>query len=385
MRSGRKATSPQADVVCNESHSDEAVNKKSDADEEDEEKQEQDTNLHRLPSDSDNKESGNIANEVQEHNAEEKVHDNVEQHEVVFGDNSHVDEGSTVDNECVSTVTDLEKLKNLLHEEAKPETPKDETTQIDGSSSGPEPLPVAVSNESENLENYFQELEDDMFGWGSDEGDKNASDIETGDSEECREMNKKSLFEGKQESDPTVEENRTEVVEESADASDVALPSQVDSPQGDDPHPSGDTHEASETDPSCKVGVESQPINGKEEMVHPRNNGNTLETNESDSSPEEPCTDEQRTRDNTNVDNEEEVQESKDLEPSETPAEQNSDEANFGDQENIKIPNLPLYAGEDDDDRKGQDDSITVPPTDEVRKQLKDVLVDVRFFLGMYI
>ena len=384
-RSGRKASSSQVDLVYNESLSDEAVNKKSDADGEDEEKQEQDTNLQRFPSDSDSKKSGNKANEDQEDNAEEKGHHNVEQHEVVFGDNSHVDEGSTVDNECVSTVTDLEKLKNLLHEEAKPETPKDETTQIDGSSSGPEPLPVAVSNESENLENYFQELEDDMFGWESDEGDKNASYIETGDSEDCREMNKKSLSEGKEESDPTVEENRTEVVEELTDASDVALPSQVDSPQSDDTHPSDDTHEASETDPSCKIGVKSQQINGKEEMVHPRNDGNTLETNESDSSPEEQFTDEQRTRDNTTVDNEEEVQESKDLETIETPAEQKSDQANFGDQENIKIPNLPLYAGEDDDDRKGQDDSITVPPTDEVRKQLKDVLVDVRFFLGMYI
>ena len=375
LRSGRKATSPQADVVCNESHSDEeAVNKKSDADGEEEEKQEQDTNLQRLPSDSDIRESGDEANEVQEDNAEEKGHDDVDQREVVSGDNSHVDKGSTVDNECVSFVTDLEKLKNILQEEAQSETRKAETTQVDGSSDGPEPLAVAVSNESENLENYFQELEDDMFGWEIDEGDKNASDIETDDSEDCREINEKSLSKGKEES---VEENRTEVVEESTDASDVATPSQVDQ------HSSDDTHEPSEIDPSCKVGVDSEQINEKEEVVHPRNDGNTLETNESDSSPEEQCTDEQGTRDNTNDDNEEEVQESKDFETSETPAEQKIDQANFDDQGNVQVPNLPFSAGEDGDDRKGQDEGITVPPTDEVRKQLKDVLVDVRFFLGM--
>ena len=386
MRSGRKATSPQADVVYNESHSDEeAVNKKSVVDGEDEEKQEEDTNLQGLPSDSDNKESGNKANEVQEDNAEEKGHDDVEEHEVVSGDYSHIDEGSTVDSECVSTVTDLEKLKNLLQEEAQAETHKAETTQVDDSRPGPEPLAVAESNESENLENYFQELEDDMFGWESDGGDKNASDIETGDSEDYREINEKSLSKGQEESDLSVEENRTEVVEESTDASDVAMPSQVDSPQGEDPHSSDDTHGPSETDPSCNVGIESQQINEKEEVIQPRNDGNTMETNESDSSPEEQCTDEQRARGNANGDNEEVVQETKDLETSEIPAEQEIDQANFGNQGNVEIPKLPLYAGEDGDDRKGQDDGVPVPPTDEVRKQLKGVLVDVRFFLGMCI
>ena len=386
MRSGRKATSPQADVVYNESHSDEeAVNTKSVVDGEDEEKQEQDTNLQRLPSDSNNKESGNKASEVQEDNAEENGHVDVEHHEVVSGDTSHVDKGSSVDRERISSVTDLEKLKNLLQEEAQAETHKAETTQVDDSSHGPEPSAVAESNESENLENYFQELEDDMFGWESDEASKNASDIETGDSEDCLEMNEKSLSKGNEESDPSVEENRTEVVEESPDASDVAMPSQVDSPQGEDPHSSDDTHEPSETDPSSKEGVESQQMDEKEEVIHPRNDGNTLETNESDSSPEEQCTDEQITRRNTNDDNEEVVQETKDLETSETPAEQRIDQANIGDQGNVQIPKVSSYAGEDGDHRKGQDDGITVPPTDEVRKQLKDVLVDVRFFLGMYI
>ena len=383
MRSGRKATSPQADVVFNESHSDEeAVNEKSDVIGEDEEKQGQVTNLHRFPSDSDNAGSVNKVNELHEDNAEEKGHDDVEQYEGVCADTGDVDEEPTVDSECVSSVTDLEKLKNLLQEEAQPETPKAETTQVDDSSHGQEPS--AVANESENLENYFQELEDDMFGWESDEAGKNASDSEAGNTEGVREKtNGKSLSEGEDESDPSVEENRTDVVEESTGANDVAIPSQVDSPRGGDSRSSNDTHEPSETDPSCKIGVESQQVNEKEEVINPRIDESTLKTNESDSSPEEQCTNEQRTSDNTNDDNEEEVQETKDLETRDSPEEQAFDQATCGDQGNAQIHKSPLFAGEDGDNRKGQDDGKAAPPTDEVRKQLKDVLVDVRFFLGM--
>ena len=380
MRSGRKATSPQADVVFNESLSDEeAVNTKSDADGEDEEKQGQDTNLQRLPSDSDNEESGNKVNEVQEDIAEEKGHDGVEQHEVVSGDTGDVDKGSTVDSECVSSVTDLEKLKNLLQEETQPETSKAETTQVDGVSHGQEPSAEAVANESENLENYFQELEDDMFGWESDEADKNASDSEAGDTDDCRgKTNGKSLSEGKEESEPSVEENRTEVVEESTDTNDVAMPSQLDSPLGEDSHFSDNTHEQSN-----EVGVDSQHVNEKEEVIHPRDDGETLKTNESDLSAEEQCTDEQRTSGDTNEEEEDEIQETKDLETREKPGEQAIDQANCGDQGNAQLPKLPLFAGEDGNKRKEPEGGgITIPPTDEVRKQLKDVLVDVRFFLG---
>ena len=387
MRSGRKATSPQADVVFNESHSDEeAINTTSDADGEDEEKQGQDTNLQRLPFDSDNEESGNKANEVREDYLEEKGHDGVEQHEVVSGDTGDVNKGSTVDNDCVSSVTNLEKLKNLLQDEVQPETPKAETTQVDDSSHGQEPSAAAGANESENLENYFQELEDDMFGWESDEADKNASDSDT---EGCREkMNEKSLSEGKEESHLSVEENRTEEVGESIDANanDVTMPGQVDSPQVEDSHSSDDKHEPSETDQSSEAGVDAQRVNEKEEVIHPRDDKKTLKTNESDSSPEEQCTDEQKTKLNTNEEEEEdEVQETKDLETREKPAEQTFDEANCGDQGNAQIPKLPLFAGEEGNNRNKPDDGITIPPTDEVRKQLKDVLVDVRFFLGMYI
>ena len=371
VRSGRKATSPQADVVINESHSDEeAVKTKSKYDGVDEEKQVHDPNLKRLPSDSDSEESGNKADEVQEVNTEEMGHD-VELHEVVPGDTSDVETGSTADTECVSSVTDLEKLKNLLQEEAQPETSKADITQVDDSSSGQESSAAAVANESENLESYFQELEDDMFGWESDEAEKNASDNETGDTEDCREIsNEKSFSEKIEEGDRRVEENRTEVIEESTDANDVAMSSQEDSPQGEDSHSSSDTHEPSETD--------------QEEAINPRDDGNTLTTNESDSSPEEQCTDEKRTSGNTN-DDEEEVQDTKDLETRETPEERTFDQTNCGDQENAQIPKLPSFAGEDDSNKKQQDSDVPLPPTDEVRKQLKDVLVDVRFILGRYI
>ena len=380
VRSGRKATSPQADVVFSESHSDEeAAKTKSEADGEDEEKQGQDTNLQRLPSDSDDEEGGNEANEFREDNA----HDDVAQHEVVSGNTGDVCEGSTVDSECVSSVTDLEKLKSLLQEEAQPETPKAEATQVDDSSHGQDPAAVAVADKSENLESYFQELEDDMFGWESEEADKNASDSETGDEEDCREINEKSLSEGKEESDMNVEEKRTEVVEQSTDANDVATSSQLDSLQSEDSHSSDDTHEPSGTDPSCKIGVESEQINEKEELINPTNDGNTLKTDESDSSPREQCTDERGTGDNTR--DGEDVQDTKDSETRDLPEEKTFDQTNCDDQGNVQIPKSPLFVGEDGDNRKEEDDNITVPPSDEIRKQLKDVLVDVRFFLGKYI
>ena len=425
VRSGRKATSPRADVVIDESHSDEeAVKTKSKYDGVDEEKQVHDPNLKRLPSDSDSEESGNKADEVQEVNTEEMGHD-VELHEVVPGDTSDVETGSTADTECVSSVTDLEKLKNLLQEEAQPETSKADITQVDDSSSGQESSAAAVANESENLESYFQELEDDMFGWESDEAEKNASDNETGDTEDCREIsNEKSFSENIEEGDRRVEENRTEVIEESTDANDVAMSSQEDSPQGEDSHSSSDTHEPSETDqeeainprddgntlttnesdsspeeqctdekrtdsPQGEDSHSSSDTNepsetDQEEAINPRDDGNTLTTNESDSSPEEQCTDEKRTSGNTN-DDEEEVQDTKDLETRETPEERTFDQTNCGDQENAQIPKLPSFAGEDDSNKKQQDSDVPLPPTDEVRKQLKDVLVDVRFILGRYI
>ena len=386
MQSGRKGSSNEADVVLSESHSDEeAVKTKSDADGEDGAKHGQNTNLQRLPSDSDNEESVNEANEVQEDNAEKKGHDDAEQHEVASGDTCDVDKGSTDDSECVSSVTDLEKLKNLLKEVAQPETPKAETTQVDDSNHGQEPSTVAVTDESDNFESYFQELEDDMFGWESDEADHNASDNETGDAEDCRGTTiAKSPPESKGESDANIKASGTEVVEDSTYANDVAMSSQLDSLQGEDTHSLDNTHEPSTTDSSIKVGAESQQINDTEEMSSSRHDGNVLEANESDSSPDEKRTDEQRTSGNTN-DEDEEAQQTKDLETRETPEEQTFDEANCGDQGNAQIPKLPLFSGADGSNKKEQDGGITVPPTDEVRKQLKDVLVDVRFFLGMYI
>lgn len=385
MQSGRKATSPQADVVFNESHSDEeAVKTKSDADGEDGAKHGQNTNLQRFPSDSDNEESVTEANEFREDKAEKKGRNDVEQHEVTSGDTGDVEKGSSVDSECVGSVTDLEKLKDLLKEEAQPETPKAETTGVDDSGHGQEPSAVAVTDESENLESYYQELEDDMFNWESDEGDNNAIDSDTGDAEDCRETtNEKSLSESKEDSDSNTEASGTEVVEESTGANDVAMSSQLDSLQGEDSHSLDNTQELSEIDQASKIGVESQQINENEEVSSPRHDGNSLEANKFDLSPEEQCTDEQRTSRNTN--DEGEAQQTKDLETRETPKEQTFDQANCGDQENAQMPKLPLFAGEDGSNRKEQDGGITVPPTDEVRKQLKDVLVDVRFFLGMYI
>ncbi|KAL9975170.1 hypothetical protein ACROYT_G012297 [Oculina patagonica] len=394
VKSGRKATSKGAEIILNESHSDEqAVEAKSDANGEGEGKDEQNTNslknvegnLERLPSESDNEESVDNGKDVVGDNDEEKGHDDVEHLEVTSEDDiksGDVEKGTNVDNECASPGTDLEKLKNLLEEDAQPETSKTDTTQVDDSVHGQEPSAVAVVDESENLESYFEELEDDMFGWESDEVDNNGTDKESTDVDSCREITDKNAL--GEESDANIKEGGTEVVEESTDANDEALSSQLESVGDDDTHSTSldNMQSPSENDASTNENVESQNIitNDQDSLSQPRDDVNPLEANERISSLGEQHTDEQTTSNNT--DDEGETQQRVDNSATcETPSEQTSDQASSGDQGNAQIPKLSLFASEEGSNIKEQDGGIPAPATDEVRKQLKDVLVDVRFFL----
>ena len=407
VKSGRKATSKGAEIILNESHSDEqAVKTKSDANGVGGNKDGQNINslrnvegnLEGLPSESDNAESVNDAKDVVGNNDEEKGHNDVEDHEVTSEDDKKsddVEEGANADNECASSGTDLEKLKNLLEEDKQSETSKTETTQADDSVQ--EPSAVTVVDESENLESYFQELEDDMFGWESDEVDNNTTDSKAADADSCRETtDKNELPESKEESDANTEEGGSKVVRESTDADDVALTSQLDSVEDEDTHSKpcsdstsiDDIHSPDAIEVSTKEDIESQNIiitNDQDSLSQPRDDANLLEANDPISSLGEQHSDDQTTGNNT--DGEGEAQQREDnLDTRETPSEQSSDQANIsGDQGNAQISKLPLFEGEEGSNKKEEDGGIPVPPTDEVRKQLKDVLVDVRFFLGMYI
>lgn len=403
VKSVRKATSKETDIILNESHSDEqTVKTKSDTNREVGEEDCQNTNsmknvegnLESLPSEYDNKESvTNGVNAIVDDSVEEKIHDNVDQPEVTFEDdekNGDVEKGTNFDKECVSSGTDLEKLKNLLEDDLQPKTSKTDTKQVDDSVDGQEPSAVAVLDESENLESYFEELEDDMFGWESDEVDNNGTGNEIADADSCRETTDESEpVESKEESVENTDQHETKVVEESTDANGEELSSQLDSLGDEDTHlrPCSDstnienTHSPDKIDASTRQYLEVQNVitNDQDCLSQPRDDTNPLEEKDSTSRLEEQRTDELRTSDNTN--GEGEAQQTMDnLDTRETP-----NKETLGDQENEQKPKQPSFASEEGINIKEQDVSIPVPATDEVRKQLKDALVDVRFFLGEYI
>ena len=404
VKSVRKAKSKEADIILNESHSDEqTVKTKSDTHREDGEEDSQNTNslknvegnLESLPSEYDDKESVTKGvNAIVDENVEEKRHDDVDQPEVTSEDdekNGDIEKGANVDKECASSGTDLEKLKNLLEDDLQAKTFNTDTEQVVDSVDGEEPSAIAVVDESENLESYFDELEDDMFGWESDEVDNNGTGNETANANSCRgTTDENEPVESKEESvEKNTEQHETKVVEESTDANGEALSCQLDSLGDEDAHlrPCSDStsieniHSPDEIDASTREDLEAQNVitNDRDCLSQPRDDTNPLEEKESASGPVEQRTSEQTTSDHTN--GEGEAQQTRDnLDTRETPTEET-----LGDQENEQIPKQPSFASEEGINIKEQDAVIPVPATDEVRKQLKDALVDVRFFLGEYI
>ena len=397
VKSVRKAKSKEADIILNESHSDEqTVKTKSDTHREDGEEDSQNTNslknvegnLESLPSEYDDKESVTKGvNAIVDENVEEKRHDDVDQPEVTSEDdekNGDIEKGANVDKECASSGTDLEKLKNLLEDDSQPETSKTDTTQVDDSVDGQKPSAVAVVRESENLESYFEELEDDMFGWESDEVDNNGTGNETANADSCRETTDESepVAERKEEIGENIEEHETKVVEESTDANGETLSSQLDSLGDKDMHLRPCSDSTSIENMHSPDEAQSAITNNQDCLSQPRDDTNPLEEKESASGLVEQPTNEQTTSDNTNGEGEAQ-QTMDDLDTHETPNEQTADHSSSGEQGNEQIPRQPLFGSEEGINIEEQDASIPVPATDEVRKQLKDALVDVRFFLGM--
>ena len=407
VKSERKATSEGTFTVLNESHSDEHTGQSRTT------VMAHDTgndgkNVNTLANAEGNfdgdlspktniQESVNDLNEIVRNNAEEKGHETAEHREVVSGKNNIIETGKDVENERTSSGTDFEKLKNLLGEDVQSETSETETSQPGDSVGGQEPSAVPTVSESASLESYFQELEDDMFGWDSDEDDNNDNDIENVDGSNGSAMtDEKTLCEPKEEGDQNMEESITPFVAESPDTDNVARPGQKDSSEGGDTHSqlcsdstnTDETYAVDELNPLSNESIGSQNIitDDRASLDQPSEDTNLLEANESISNQKEQVGEEQIASDNTNGDGE--TQQSMDSSNTyETPSELTFDQANSGDEGKTQIPKLPGFTSEESNDKNEQGGSIAPPAlaTDEVRKQLKDVLVDVRFFLGMYV
>lgn len=449
VKSGRIATSEGTGAVIKESHSDEHVKKSTIIDDE----QNRGKNLNTLTnaggnfeghfsSETNIEESLKGTKEIVKGTAEEKEHETVEIHDAAFvkntRDSGSVEKGKDGDSECASSGTDLAKLKNLLGDDLQSEVSDTNTSQ---------PTAVATSGDAASLESYFEELEDDMFGWDSNDDESTHTDIETVDGRNTQTTaDEKTCSELKEDTSQNREEDASHTVARSvtehsqADSSEVCAdtPSQlsVDSTNRSDAFANSDPitllEEGVDWSIASKIGKTSQdqprddtnPFEADEFISNQKVEGNEEETarNNTNGESQQPHNslkplgqvgEEQIASNNTQGDGDikqsveslnegEQVGEEqiaiidihndgeipRPVEKSnkyDTISEVPFDQANGGDEENTQTPRLSGFVSE----RSGKEENGSTTPTttasDERRKQLKDVLVDVRFFLGMFV
>ena len=424
----------------------------------------------------------NYTKEVVEEKSGEESYNAVENHDVA-SEGGEKNIRTNIDSEDLSSSTDLEKLKNLLHKGVPTDTSQAENGQVDASTGGQDSSAMEVRDESANFDSYFQELEDDMFGWESNGDENNDSDKENTVADDTDKItSEKTNCEDKEVSDTQNVERGTEDLEELTVVKDEASSSELDSLKCEkenlpDEANTDDSRAPDEIEPLKEKEIEAEHFDTNE-RVQPSDDVDPLKTNQFILSREERCTDDQTTSSNT--DNKGEVQqmelvtddatsnnnsnegasqapktadtpetpdegeakqiepitddttsndnnsneevsqapniadtpetpdegEAKQIEPitddvtsnvnsnknasqtpstPDTPDEMRESEVNIDSQGETQIPELHLS---EESSGKNENDSVKKEdhsPTDEVRKQLKEILVDVRFFLGRYV
>ena len=406
VKSGRTAASKgTTSIELNEAHSD--LQKPTEiidsvhVDENDRGDREEDTSSLRrfeedgekLSSESHSEQTLDETNKVAEDICEEEGHNVVENREAASdGDEENV--RSNFDGEDGNSSTDLDKLKNLLEEEGTSDTAQTKKN-------GQECSAFKETNETGNLDSYFQELEDDMFGWESsgDENDENEKEsILTDNNREI--TNEESLGENKEASNTQIQEGRNDA---SSGVNNEATSSQLDSSEDEHDHSleetkTDDAHEPDEIRPLKDQDIEIENVDTNL-GGQPTEDASPLEANEFISNREEQCPVDQTKSSNDNGEGEAQQMEpstsdatpniNSSEEPSQTPVASNTQETpdekkegqtDISVQEDTPTPKFPLF---NESEGRNRQDEVTVPPSDEVRKQLKDILVDVRFFLGM--
>lgn len=432
VKSGRIATSEGTGAVIKESHSDEHVKKSTIIDDE----QNRGKNLNTITnaggnfeghfsSETNIEESLKGAKEIVKGTAEEKEHETVEIHDAAFVKNTRdggsVEKGKDGDSECASSGTDLAKLKNLLGDDLQSEVSDTDTSQ---------PTAVATSGDAASLETYFEELEDDMFGWDSSEDESTDTDFETVDGRNTQTTaDEKTCSELKEDTSQNREEDASHTVARSvtehsqADSSEVyadtpsqlsvdslsvelSIASKIGKTNRDQPRDDTNPFEADEF-------ISNQKVEGNEEETARNDTNGESQQPHNSLKPLGQVGEEQIASNNTQGDGDikqsveslnegEQVGEEqiaiidihndgeipRPVEKSnkyDTIGEVPFDQANGGDEENTQTPRLSGFVSE----RSGKEENGRTTPTttasDERRKQLKDVLVDVRFFLGMFV
>ena len=359
-----------------------------------------DEDTQELPSESIADETVDESNKVVEDKYDEEGED-PDTNQEVAPDEDLKNVPSDRDNGGVSSRTDLETLKNLLGKDSSSDTVQTENVHLDESKNGLKSSTVEETDESTDLESYFQDLEDEMFGWESSEDDE--KEKEGIDADNRREMtDEESRFENEEVSSGQIVETRTEDFDESTDINNEASSNQLDSSEvrnetSSDQTSIEDTHEPDQIEPLREKDTEPQAEFYGEMGKQPTEDTKPLETNDLTSRQEEQCTGDRTTSSNSN--DEEEAQQiepgnaneathkiSSNGETLQTPGslheqgEEKEGAEGVKDKEDTQTPELPQF---EERSSETKHDAI-VPPTDEVRKHLKDIFVDVRFFLGMY-
>ena len=345
-------------------------------------------------------------------------------------------------NEGKSLNTDLKKLKSLLDDGAPLEGPSEDGQLGDSKAS----LTVERTDESENLKSYFEELEDDMFDWESNEDDdfEESTDV----MKESHEItSKENICENKEASDTQIQMDKSDdrveptalndeksyseldslikeekdnlsdkVDEEETHGSDEALrkneiePENVDSDHNDQAKSNDSALDANQVVSSMDNENDTR---GSGQNVS--RNGNEIETenggvdqsnqlscnsNKSDSNQCISNQGEQRRQGQTICSDVRDEGETIQTEPltddsigsneaapealstAETPHEEREDSTEIDSEGDAQVPKLSLVEESDGEIKSGPVLRDTFPQADEVRKQLKDILLDVRFFLG---
>ena len=345
-------------------------------------------------------------------------------------------------NEGKSLNTDLKKLKSFLEDGASLEGPSEDGQLGDSKAS----LTIEETDESENLKSYFEELEDDMFDWESSEDDdveestdvikesheitseenicenKEASDkqIQVDKSDDRVEPTALSDEKSSSELDSLVKEEKDnlsdKVDEEETYGSDEALrkneiePENVDSDHNDQAKNNDSALDANQVvssmDNENDTRGSGQNVSRNGNEIETQNGGVdqsnqlTCNSNKSDSNQCISNQGEQRRQGQTIcsdvIDEGETIQTEpltddtigsneaapEALSTAETPHEEREDSTEIDSEGDAQMPKLSLVEESDGEIKSGPVLRDTFPQADEVRKQLKDILLDVRFFLG---
>ena len=341
---------------------------------------------------------------------------------------------SNDNDENLCSSTDLEKLKNLLDKDEPDSFPAENITQDEKSQNELKPDALNEMDESSDIEDYFQELEDEMFDWESNEEEsceiENESRVEA---ESQVVVNEESLKEdhlkdsGTQLEDLRSDESleveldgnsssgldscvgRNENLVEETVGDDAKTCEKlhhlaeeeneplvlcvgrnenlVEETVGDDSKPCQELQHLVEEekepkyveDTSNKIVEASDTVSNKDEQFTGDVVNHEAKGNENDG--ESVLKESSSTERKLNVDKNEEDSPTDSISGDE-PLEEKEKQNDATDQDDHCLSNLPPLEEISADNK--QEGCAAVPPSAELRKQLKDILLDARFFLGMF-